>query len=578
MGGRVERTWEIRGHDPSLVSALRARTGLSEIAAVVLVNRGMTDPDEASLFISGTLSDLTPPYEMADLMKGARRIAEAGRRRERILVYADYDADGATAGALVVIFLLRLFPGLDVRIHQNCRLTEGYGMKIPRLALAAEEGVTLVVTVDLGVTDVDPIAFANSKGIDVVVTDHHLPGLVLPDAYAIIDPKRPDCPYPGKELAGVGVAFALALGIRKVMRDEYGAAPDSLPNLREFLDMVALGTVSDMAPMLGENRILVREGIKELRRGVRPGLRALMAAASVEPESVNESDLGFRVGPRLNAAGRMGFSARSSSLLMAESEGEANRLARQLGEDNERRRVEEDRIAREAQALIAAGPTPGSMGGIVLSDPGWHSGVLGIVASRLLDAYDVPVILMKEEDGIAQGSARSLQGFSLVETFSELSDLLTRFGGHAQAAGIGMQVANVAEFRTRFLAIASSRPVVPPILGIDAVVALKSVDLGLLDDLSRLRPFGMDHEEPVLAVLDARVVSIRSMGDRGQHLRFEIDDGSARMPVLAFNRTISINIGDTIDIAFTPRENVFRGRREARCFFRDFREAGMGVR
>ncbi|HEY5997321.1 MAG TPA: DHH family phosphoesterase, partial [Candidatus Deferrimicrobiaceae bacterium] len=332
--GRIRRQWFSRSPDETVVREIARRTGLSFPSSRILANRGLTDPEAAGRFLDDGLPELAVPFDMLGLEKAAARLAEAVVRREPILIYADYDADGATGAAVLYLFLKDLFPDYPVRIHQNHRIIDGYGLKREHLEATAAGGCRLVVTVDCGISDISTIRAAMDSGIDVIVTDHHLPGAELPPAYAVINPKQGDCRYPAKELAGVGVVFMLVSGIRRALRETGRFLSSVEPNLSRYLDLVALGTVADMVPLRDDNRILVRAGLVELRKNPRPGIAALMALSNIRPESVTETDLGFRVAPRLNAAGRLGDSNRSAALLVTADPAEASRLAQELHAEN----------------------------------------------------------------------------------------------------------------------------------------------------------------------------------------------------------------------------------------------------
>ena len=573
------REWILHSPDPEVVRDLSSRYDLSPPAAAVLANRGIVAPGDVGRFLGGTLSDLSDPAGLDDAGKAARRLAVAGARGEPVLIYADYDADGATGAACLYLFLKELFPDLPVRIHQNDRRRDGYGVRPRVLADAAREGYRLVVTVDCGITDVAAVREARDNGVEVIVTDHHLPGETLPGAFAVVNPRRRDGAFPEKEMAGVGVAFLLACVLRREIREAGGFLSRAEPALRSYLDLVALGTVADMAPLRGANRILVREGLREIRKSPRPGIEALFAAAGVDPAAATETDLGFRVGPRLNAAGRVGDATRSSRLLVSSSPEEAGRLARELNEDNALRQREEERIAAAVEAVLSAqGEVPPA---IVLSDPGWNAGVLGIVASKVLERFGRPVVLLQEEDGRAKGSCRSMEGFHMVSALSRLSHLLERFGGHAQAAGLALPLAHLDAFRREFSAIAGDHAREAPFVlrqAIDAPLRVGEITPGLVSDLSRLRPFGAGNEEPVFLLRDAAVKSASRIGAGGRHLRFTVEQDGRSIPGVAFQwREIPADAAGRSDLLFTVQENVYRGSRTLRIQLRDARPAGGPV-
>ena len=574
MEGRSRREWVLRTPDRSLVRGICETTGLSPAAAVILANRGITG-GEAGRFLSGTVEDLSSPFLMMDLEKAAHRLIEAGRRNEPVLIYADYDVDGATGAACLFLFLREIFPGLPVRIHQNHRVTDGYGLIPDRLDSAAASGVKLVVTVDCGISDVAAIRRAADGGMDVIVTDHHLPGATLPPACAVLNPRRRDCGFPEKELAGVGVAFTLVRGLRAMLQGGGSDGEEADARLARYLDLVALGTVADMVPLRGDNRILVKAGMREIRERPRAGLTALLSVAGVDPGTANESDLGFRVGPRLNAAGRMGESRRSSDILVTGDRAEASRLAAELNADNARRQREEERIRGEAEAAVRSGPPVSGLGAVVLADPDWNPGVLGIVASKLAERLFRPTFLLRLEGAEAKGSGRSVDGFPLVDALEELSPLLSRYGGHSQAAGLALPASNLPAFRDGMNRIArgyaSARGDAPGI-PVDAQVGLGDITPGFMGELERMRPFGIGNEEPVLLAERVRVVRKTPFGAVGQHLKFEVAGDNRRFDVVGFHRAgLPVEEGGIADLLFTPQRVSFRGNVRLRLLLRDVR-------
>ena len=574
-GGRTQRQWEFKTPDPSLVREIRSETGLSHTCARILANRGVVDPGGAGRFLHGTLRDLSPPFLMRDLEKAARRLIEAGARNEPVLIYADYDVDGATGAACLFLFLKEIFPGLPVRIHQNHRVADGYGMRVDRLESAAASGVRLVVTVDCGISDVEAIRKAGELGMDVIVTDHHLPGRALPPAAAILNPRRSDCRFPEKELAGVGVVFMLVRGILRLALGIGPAEGNVEPGVEKYLDLVAMGTVADMVPLRGDNRILVKEGLGQMRRNPRAGVSALLSISGIPPEDASESDLGFRIGPRLNAAGRMGDSRRSSDILITGDRLDAMRLAAELSQENSRRQREEERILRSAEAALRSGPPVTGLGAIVLADPDWHLGVLGIVASKLAERFFRPTVLLRTDGNEARGSSRSVGGFPIVDALGELSPLLSRYGGHSQAAGLALPLENIPAFREGLNRIASeyaARGCAVPTAPVDATVRLGEISGGLMDEFDRIRPFGMGNEEPVLLAEGLRVTRKNQFGLGSRHLKFEVEDADRKFEVVAFHRSsLPMKASERLDLLFTPQRVHFRGTRSVRLLLRDAR-------
>jgi len=576
--GRPEREWSLRAPDPGLVRSVCDGADLSPTAAAILVNRGIAGSADVARFLHGTVRDLTAPFLMKDLEKASARLVAAGIRNEPVLIYADYDADGATGAACLFLFLKEVFPGLPVVVHQNQRIADGYGLKLARLAEAAASGTKVVVTVDCGISDCEAVEFAAGRGMDVIVTDHHEPGAALPPAFAVVDPKRHDCPHPEKTLAGVGVAFLLACGVRRLLRDAGTCgADDSLPNMRRYLDLVALGTVADMVPLRGDNRLFVKAGLEEMRARPRPGIRALASAAGIAMETIDEGDLAFRIAPRLNAAGRVGDARRSADLLVTRDAGEAFRIAAELNVENSRRQREEERISREAEAALLEGAPPSSLGAIVLGDPRWHPGVLGIVASRLAQKFHRPTVLLQIEADEARGSCRSVDGFPLVDALAALAPLLSRYGGHHQAAGLALSSANLPAFRDAFGRLAAeyaSRRGGRPCLEIDAQVGLEDISTRLMEDFERLRPFGVGNEEPVLLARNVAAERGSAFGADGRHLKFEVAASGRRFEAVAFGRDgLPASAGGRLDLVFTPQRSHFRGARSIRLLFRDARPA-----
>ncbi len=552
---------------------------MTDVSSRVLVNRGILSPRDAEEFLNGTLQDLSSPFRMKDLEKASRRLVDAGRKGEKVLVYADYDADGSTGAACLVLFLSELFPEADVRIHQNHRVADGYGLKKNHLEAAARAGVKLVVTVDGGISDVEAVRHASGAGLDVIVTDHHEPGDILPPAFAILNPKQRDCPYPGKEIAGVGVVFLLMSGVRRLLREEKGFPGGDGPALRKYLDLVALGTVADMVPLRGDNRLLVKAGLEEIRHRARPGIQALLSVSGIAQGSVNETDLAFRIGPRLNAAGRVGDATRGSELLVTDSFAQALRIASELHADNARRQREEERILRQAIDAVESGPPLSSLSSIVLADPGWHPGVLGIVASKIAGRYHRPAVLLWVDGEEAKGSLRTADGFPLIDALSGLSHLLSRYGGHMQAAGVALPVGNLPAFREGFdrsaREYASGRDGLPRI-EVDAMVRLDGISRSFMEELDRIRPFGMGNEEPVLLASNVCVKKYSLFGEGARHLKAELSGDSCRFEAVAFHRTaLPAGPDGLLDILFTPHWSVFRGDRSVRLRLIDARPSGL---
>ncbi|HSR11832.1 MAG TPA: single-stranded-DNA-specific exonuclease RecJ, partial [Thermodesulfobacteriota bacterium] len=442
---RVGKEWRvINDGDPQV---LIRELGLSAIAARVLVHRGVSDPDAARRFLSPSLSDLPDPSVMKDMDRAVARVSRALRSREKIHVFGDYDVDGTTATAVLCLFLRNA--GAEVSFSVPDRTREGYGLNAEAVKRIAASGARLLITADCGIASRDEIRWAAGEGLDVVVTDHHEPPEELPPAVAVLNPKRNDCPYPFKGLAGVGVAFHLLIALRARLREEAFFPPGEVPNLREYLDLVALGTIADVVPLTGPNRILAKHGLAELGRSRRPGIAALKALCTLADAPLIDTEaVHFRLAPRINAAGRMRDAAQAVELFTTGDPARARRIASDLDELNSVRQRTEEAILNEAREMIESGGE--GKKSIVLSSAKWHPGIVGIVASRLVEEYQCPAVLIALGDETGRGSGRSIAGFSLYEALKSCSRWMERFGGHDQAGGLVIRSENIPFFAAAF--------------------------------------------------------------------------------------------------------------------------------
>ncbi len=437
---RRKKVWRTYPEQPEQVRELSARHGLPPLVARLLLNRGLNGAEEIQAFLDPTLERLYPPFGLADLEVAATRLGQAVRRGEPVGVYGDYDADGITATCLLTQFFSEL--GLECCNYIPDRLKEGYGLKVGGLKeLAAKTG--LLVTVDCGISDAAEVAWARDQGLEVIITDHHEIPPELPPALAVVNPKRGAPDYPFSELAGVGVALLLALGVRAELRSEGWFSRHQEPNLKSYLDLVALGTAADVVPILGENRILVSQGLKVLEESRRPGLVALKEVTRLEGKPISFRDVVFRLAPRLNAAGRLGQARCALELLLCDDLAQARLQANYLHNLNRQRQALEETMLREAAALVrrdrlAQRPV------LVLAKEGWHPGVLGIVAARLAEEYHRPVAMVSLQNGRGRGSARSVEGFHLFKGLQACREVIGRYGGHAAAAGFDLAAENLA--------------------------------------------------------------------------------------------------------------------------------------
>jgi len=554
--------WNSIEYDADAVAASAAASGCSLLMAAVLWARGLRTSDEIIDFLSTDRSGLHDPMLMRDMDKAAARVRLAIANKEKVAVFGDYDVDGITSSALLSDYLKQ--HGLSCSVYIPDRLGEGYGLNLSALESLATDGISLVITVDCGVTAVEEVAYANNLGIDMVITDHHQCSGALPDAIAVIDPKRPDCNYPEKDLSGVGVAFKLVCGI------EGADQLDSL--LKRYADLVAIGTVADVMDLTEENRVLVTEGLIHARCHTRAGLQSLMQEAGIEQKTLNVSNIGFGLAPRLNAAGRMGNAALAFSLFEAESAAEAEVLADELSELNQKRQGIEQTILEEALAMLEV---EGYVSGpIILAHEAWHKGVLGVVASRLLERYREPVILLCIENDLGRGSCRSVDGFDLFSGLESISHLLDSFGGHEQAAGLTVPMEHFAAFKEAFFAYYAAHPpwAEASVLRTDFTVtdpALLTLDQ--VKSLDRLEPCGRGNPNPLLVIEGATLARVQAIGGE-KHLKLQVEKWGQMFDCIFFGMTrdtLGADEGDLVDLVFTPQCNYFRGKTTVQFLMRD---------
>ncbi len=554
---RRKKRWQEHPEQPEAIREVSVRHKLPPLIARILLNRGLTDPEDILAFLEPSLEKLHPPFALPDLEKAAARLGEAVRQGETVAVYGDYDVDGLTSTCLLHQFLQEL--GLPCLTYIPDRLQEGYGLKIPALQELARR-TRLLVTVDCGISDAAEVAWAKAQGLEVIVTDHHELPPELPPALAVVNPKRGGEDYPFADLAGVGVALLLALGVRAHLRDEGWFEKHPEPNLRAYLDLVALGTAADVAPMVGENRILVRQGLKVLEESRRPGLVALKEVAGLEGKPISYRDAVFRLAPRLNAAGRLGQARGALELLLNNDLTQARTQARYLTDLNRQRQGLEEGVLRQALTLLRA---PGMMDRRVwvLAGEGWHQGVLGIVAARLAEEHHRPVALVSLADGRGRGSARSVEGFHLFRGLTACQEVLQRFGGHQYAAGFEVAVGDL-ELLQEELEQAFEQQVGPeplrPTLKVDAQVELGDLDPEFYHHLERLRPFGPGNPEPVLACAGVECLASRVVGDR--HLKLRLAQNGCLTEAIAFDMASCHPLSGALEVAFSPRFSFFQGR------------------
>ncbi len=561
----MKNNWIIEKENPKLRDKLAKSLQISPITAQILVNRGIENETEANLFLNCTLFDLPSPYLMKGMDRAIERIKKALENNERITIYGDYDVDGVTSTALLYSFLKVL--KANVTYYNPDRLKEGYGINIDAVKKLAEQGVSLIISGDCGITAVKEIEQAKELGVEFIVTDHHKPPQELPRAVSILNPKLSECKYPGKEIVGVGVIFNLVIALRRALRDE-GFFKNGEPNLGDYLDLVALGTVADCAPLLDVNRILVKEGIKRMQSPKRLGVQALKEASSIKGE-VTSYDLGFKLGPRINASGRMSTADNAVALFISENLEEARELAKELNEKNSNRQSTEAEIIKEAISLLESNPALIGANSIVLASRNWHPGIIGIVASRIVERYEKPTMLIAiSEDGVGKGSGRSLEGINIYAALSECRELFLQFGGHEQAAGLSIREENVEKFREMFdKALENSEEQYEKKLKVDCAIELDSLTDSLISEFELLQPFGIGNPEPALLSRTVEVVSQRIFKDK--HLGFKVKKGTKLFDAIWFNMKEPSTLPDKVDMVFTPEFNKWNGKKEIRLRVKD---------
>ena len=562
----MEKIWKIKPRDLPAQGRLVKSLGISPIVAQLLINREIKTAEQAEDFLNPSLINLHNPFLMKDMERAVDRIKKAIRNKEKIMVYGDYDVDGISASALLNLVLKRA--GSEVEHYIPNRLEEGYGLSRKAIGDISKRKIELLITVDCGITASEEIKELNQLGIDTIVTDHHSPPKDLPEAYAVIDPLQESCEYPDKNLSGVGVAFKLASALIGVDNNL----------LYEHLDLVCLGTVADVVPLIGENRILVKNGLDQLTHTKKEGLKALIESAYLKGKDITSHYVGYILGPRINAAGRLGSPELSLRLLLTNDCQEAKDLAKVLEQENKNRQKMEGVVLKEALARIEREIDFKENRVIVLEDEGWHQGVIGIVASRLVDKFYRPTIMISMKADMGKGSARSIRGFHLFEVLSECSNLLKTYGGHRYAAGLSLHRNRLLDFKEKINTIARQR-ILPkdlvPVINIDIDLPLASLSKKLLLELDKLSPFGIGNPRPVFS---SPGLSIRSMPQilRREGVKMWITDGKATAEAIGFRMSDSLPsdpLRQKVDLAYTCNLNTYKGITSIQLQLKDMRLA-----
>jgi single-stranded-DNA-specific exonuclease len=565
------KVWNIKKEgDINIIKHLSAALNVNMVIANLLAQRGVTSYAEAQTFFRPKLTDLHDPFLMKDMDKAVERLEKAINNQEKVLIYGDYDVDGTTSVALMYTFLRTRIQNLDYYIPD--RYSEGYGISKTSILYAAEQKVTLVIVLDCGIKAVEKIQMAKDLGIDFIICDHHNPDDIIPNAVAVLDPKRPDCSYPYKELSGCGVGFKLLQAYSK-MND----IPFS--EIAELLDLLVVSIASDIVPVTGENRVMAYYGLKKLNSSPSIGLKTIMKYSGFNSEEISISDIVFKIGPRLNASGRIEHGKKSVAILTATNEKEAMLLGDEINSYNEIRKTLDRDITQEALAMIERNPDHDAKNATVLYNRDWHKGVVGIVASRLTEHYYRPTVVLTESNGMATGSARSVRDFDLYEAIGLCSDLLESYGGHMYAAGLTMKIENIYEFSRRFEDIVTrliTDKQQTESIEAEAKILLSDITPKFYRLLKQFAPFGPHNMIPVFItenVLDSG--SSRPVGKNMEHLKLDLIEAtsnSSQFSAIAFNQAQhfeAISQGLPFDICYSIAENEFRGKTSLQLYIRD---------
>ena len=568
-----EREWRLRDSgDPENVAQLSAELGIDPVLASLLVTRGVHTFEEARSFFRPSLSALHDPFLMKDMDLAVARLEKAVASQEKILVYGDYDVDGTTAVALVYSFIRRLTSSVDFYIPD--RYDEGYGVSKKGIDWASDNGFTLIITLDCGIKAIDKVKYAADKGIDLIICDHHLPEEEIPAAAAVLDPKREDCTYPFDDLSGCGVGFKLV----QAYSQKNGLPFESLLPL---LDLLVVSIASDLVTVVGENRVLAHFGLKRLNEEPRIGLQAMINLANLEQGHVTIDDIVFKIGPRINAAGRMESGRLAVELLTAETEEAAVTIGSQINDNNNERKSIDREITKAALDMVQDGTCCSSENAVIVYGPDWNKGVVGIVASRLVEAYYKPAFVLTKSNGFVTGSARSVRGFDLYEAISSCADLLENYGGHIYAAGLTLREENLPEFVRRidkYVGEHISDEMATPIVDVDSEINFSQITPKFFRILKQFQPFGPGNNNPVFmteAVCDEG--SGRKVGAGGLHLKLDLiqEDYSRAIPAIAFNMADYyeyIRHGNPFDVCYSIVENYYRGNSTIQLRIKDIKE------
>ena len=560
------KKWTLKYKGEVKETNLSKKINISPEISQILNNRGIENEKDAEIFMNPSLEYLRDPFLMKDMKKSTERIKKAIENKERIYIYGDYDVDGVSSTSILYLYFKSI--GFPVKYYIPNRLEEGYGINEDAIKKIHDDGCDLIITVDCGITSVKEVELANELGIDVIITDHHECQSEIPDAYAIVNPKQEDCNYPFDMLCGCVVAFKMI----QALTDE----EEFKTSMFDYLEIVTLATICDIVPLIDENRIIVKNGLKLMKEGKNLGLRELIKVCGIETNKIGSSHIGFSIGPRINASGRLGYSYLGVQLFTTDNEDEAKEIANILEGKNIERQMIESKMYKEAEEILSSDERFKDDKVLVIAKEGWQHGIIGIVASKLTEKYYKPTILLTIEDGEATGSARSIKGFSIFDALVSCKDLMNKFGGHEQAAGLALDAKNIDELRVRINEIADynlSKEDLIENIKVEYELKEDSATLDLVDNLHKLEPFGLSNPSPRFIMRDLLLTNIFKMGKNKQHLKIIVENKKS-YECVGFNMAYladNFQLGDKVDILFQVDENNYNNERKVQFLLKDIR-------
>ena len=560
------KKWTLKYKGEVKETNLSKKINISPEISQILNNRGIENEKDAEIFMNPSLEYLRDPFLMKDMKKSTERIKKAIENKERIYIYGDYDVDGVSSTSILYLYFKSI--GFPVKYYIPNRLEEGYGINEDAIKKIHDDGCDLIITVDCGITSVKEVELANELGIDVIITDHHECQSEIPDAYAIVNPKQEDCNYPFDMLCGCGVAFKMI----QALTDE----EEFKTSMFDYLEIVTLATICDIVPLIDENRIIVKNGLKLMKEGKNLGLRELIKVCGIETNKIGSSHIGFSIGPRINASGRLGYSYLGVQLFTTDNEDEAKEIANILEGKNIERQMIESKMYKEAEEILSSDERFKDDKVLVIAKEGWQHGIIGIVSSKLTEKYYKPTILLTIEDGEATGSARSIKGFSIFDALVSCKDLMNKFGGHEQAAGLALDAKNIDELRLRINEIADynlSKEDLIENIKVEYELKEDSATLDLVDNLHKLEPFGLSNPSPRFIMRDLLLTNIFKMGKNKQHLKIIVENKKS-YECVGFNMAYladNFQLGDKVDILFQVDENNYNNERKVQFLLKDIR-------